>query len=358
MNIAVDDYRSNRSKHGLLAPITEDLPCGESVRETPIYDQIRNARLEDNPNLPRGQWDHELKRADWELVAKLCFDAIKHKSKDLQLVIWLLEAEVKLYGLSALGPNLTLMAGLCEAYWEGIHPQMIDGDVEYRTNVLDWLSSRLPMILKKTALAATGEEKPYNWLDLEKCLAAQIPEKEGKNSLHGDDELAVIQLAMSATPAEFYDALINDITQSVDALGCLESVVQQHLGEVAPLMTSIQDLLVDMASFVDQFTTGVDTMAEQPVREEDSEGFEAAQNQGQAAGNDQVDDRQLAYAMLSEAAEFLLHSDPHSPVPYLVFKAIDLGQMDAAELYSELFAKNKGNINVFELLGVKEGGAK
>jgi FtsP/CotA-like multicopper oxidase with cupredoxin domain len=38
-----------------------------------------------------------------------------------------------------------------------------------------------------------------------------------------------------------------------------------------------------------------------------------------------------AYAMLRSAAEFLVQDDPHSPVPYLVFKAIDWGRLGTAE---------------------------
>jgi type VI secretion system protein ImpA len=57
--------------------------------------------------------------------------------------------------------------------------------------------------------------------------------------------------------------------------------------------------------------------------------------------------------MLRSAAEFLVQDDPHSPVPYLVFKAIDWGRLDTAELYRELFVENRGNLNIFDLLGVE-----
>jgi type VI secretion system protein ImpA len=40
-------------------------------------------------------------------------------------------------------------------------------------------------------------------------------------------------------------------------------------------------------------------------------------------------------------------------VPYLVFKAIDWGRLDTAELYRELFVENRGNLNIFDLLGVE-----
>ena len=59
--------------------------------------------------------------------------------------------------------------------------------------------------------------------------------------------------------------------------------------------------------------------------------------------------------MLAEAAEYLSRDDPHSPVPYLVLRAIEWGQLTTAELYDEIFIQNEGRLNIFELLGIEKG---
>ena len=64
-------------------------------------------------------------------------------------------------------------------------------------------------------------------------------------------------------------------------------------------------------------------------------------------------DRQQAYVALAKAANVLMRDDPHSPVPYMVFKAIEWGGLSTAELYEELFVKNGGSISIFDLLGVE-----
>jgi type VI secretion system protein ImpA len=44
--------------------------------------------------------------------------------------------------------------------------------------------------------------------------------------------------------------------------------------------------------------------------------------------------------------------EPHSPVPYLVQRASNWGQMNTAQLYQELFLDLGGQLNIFEMLGL------
>src|SRR4051812_43072758 len=93
-----DIIESNQSEL-LLAPISPEMPAGENLRYEELYDRIRNARRED-PDLPMGVWETDLKRADWSLVEALCTEALEQRTKDLQIAIWLLEARIVLHGFS------------------------------------------------------------------------------------------------------------------------------------------------------------------------------------------------------------------------------------------------------------------
>jgi type VI secretion system protein ImpA len=78
----------------LLAPISDEQPAGEWLRYDDLHDRIKEARREDDPDLPLGVWQTELKRADWPTVQTLCAGALAGYSKDLQLAAWLLEARI------------------------------------------------------------------------------------------------------------------------------------------------------------------------------------------------------------------------------------------------------------------------
>jgi type VI secretion system protein ImpA len=63
--------------------------------------------------------------------------------------------------------------------------------------------------------------------------------------------------------------------------------------------------------------------------------------------------RAEAYQLLAEVAEFLVRSDPHSPVPYLVSRAVAWGRMPLQELLAEL-VRNSGELTeIYKLLDLQ-----
>ena len=129
-------------REDILNPIAGDNPSGRSLRYAPIYDKIKEARREDD-ELNQGAWQHERKVADWVQVSKLCQDAIAAESKDLQLAVWLAEAQLKREGVRAFGEAVQLCQGLLDKFWDNLYPELDDGDAEQRAAPLDWLGSCL-----------------------------------------------------------------------------------------------------------------------------------------------------------------------------------------------------------------------
>ena len=66
-----------------------------------------------------------------------------------------------------------------------------------------------------------------------------------------------------------------------------------------------------------------------------------------------VQNRAEAYRMLQQAADYLLVTEPHSPAPYLVKRAVSWGNMSLAELLSEIVKDESDMRMIFELLGIK-----
>jgi hypothetical protein len=67
-----------------------------------------------------------------------------------------------------------------------------------------------------------------------------------------------------------------------------------------------------------------------------------------------ITSREEAYQKLAEIADYLFRTEPHSPVPYLVHRAITWGQMPLDQLLPEL-TRGRGDLSLFmELLGMQE----
>src|SRR5471030_2930149 len=151
----------------LLIPISATHSCGEDISFSAEVDAIAKARLYDDPTLDQGEWVVALKEADWPFVAARCAKLIEAKSKDLRLAVWLAEAHAKTRGLRGLGDGYAVLAGLCEHYWDGLHPVADDGDYEQRIGNLFWLLTRTPALVREVPLADAEALLP----DAEYCLA-------------------------------------------------------------------------------------------------------------------------------------------------------------------------------------------
>jgi type VI secretion system protein ImpA len=59
-----------------------------------------------------------------------------------------------------------------------------------------------------------------------------------------------------------------------------------------------------------------------------------------------------AYRRLSEVADYLLRTEPHSPTPYLVRRAVEWGNMSLPELLTQI-VRNQGELDeIDKLLGL------
>ncbi len=83
----------------ILDPISTDHPAGVDLRWTPEWDRIKEERRADD-DLDAGKWvKKERKAADWRSVRELTISALKNQTKDLQLALWLTEANMRLLRL-------------------------------------------------------------------------------------------------------------------------------------------------------------------------------------------------------------------------------------------------------------------
>src|SRR3984893_18720066 len=113
----------------LLAPLAGENPAGENLQYSGVYDQIREARRSEDA-LAQGDWQREIKAADWDEVVRLATDALRERSKDLQISAWLAEAVVRTSGFPGLRDGLKLVRGMQERFWENLCPEIDEADLE------------------------------------------------------------------------------------------------------------------------------------------------------------------------------------------------------------------------------------
>ncbi|HYD80197.1 MAG TPA: type VI secretion system protein TssA [Paucimonas sp.] len=350
----------------LIAPIDAAMPAGKSVRGNDIYNAIEHARRQDDASLPLGGWEHDLKRADWDRVSSVAVDALAHQSKDLQIAVWLLEAQINKAGFAGIAPCMLLMQTLCERYWDDIHPQAEDGDMEYRANIIRWADKKLLASLRLAELTSAGREREYTWADWEQARRNEQVRAAAAGDRHAAIEGATageVLAAMGGTPTEEHMRRYRMLNEALEAIDALLDTLDERLGRDAPSLLELSELLEQIQGFVGAELHKRGVRMNMPPAPEAPSGPQAAAPEraeaplaGFAAADAPIRDRAHAYAQLAQIGDFLMRLEPHSPVPYLVRRATEWGGMNTAQLYQELFLKLGGQLNIFEMLGLEANG--
>src|SRR5580658_910371 len=106
-----------RISDDILDPISPERPAGSDLRWTPEWDRIKEARRADD-DLDAGKWaKREPKVANWPAVRDLTIRALTDRTKDLQLALWLTEANMHAHGFPGLRDGLRITRELMVRYW-------------------------------------------------------------------------------------------------------------------------------------------------------------------------------------------------------------------------------------------------
>lgn len=356
----------------LLGPISPDMPAGKWLRDSPTYRAIRRARSFDDDSTPRDTWEHELKRADWPAVSRMTTDLLRRQSKDIECVLWLLEARLHLDGFAAIAPCLTLLDLLLSRYWDCIYPLPDGDDLDFRANQISWIGAKLLPALRLTPVTAHADNPAgtqYGWADWEQAHRnAQIKARAGSGEQQIDGTtLAMFQQGVAATGTDFYQQQRRTLAAALQALGVLGKTLDACFGRSAPSLAAMVSLLEQLLAFTDgelhkRGVHAVQVTTEAPPAAAQAEPAAAAAAAAPAAPAVSVSpaspatgirDRADAYARLAELSEYLMRLEPHSPGPYLLRRAVEWGKLDTAQLYQEIFIRSNGMLSIFELLGVE-----
>ncbi|MFC3551863.1 type VI secretion system protein TssA [Lysobacter cavernae] len=307
----------------LLAPISDANPCGEDLSFSVEYDVILEARRADDPSLEQGEWVTDLKTADWPVVASQCGKLLQQRSKDLRLAAWWAESQTQLHGFAGLAQGYRLVAALCDRYWDQVHPQIEDSDLEQRVGNLSWLLDQSAQWLRRLPLVQSAQGR-YSLADIEAAHA-----RRGNEDAGGAASVEAIEAARRATPHEFYLRLIEAVPDCREALRELQQSVDAHLGQDGPSFATARDQLDHLNDTARRFAREAGVLVDGHTGEDgatDPSGAAAAGHGGGPAFGT-IDSRKEAIAQLRRVAEFFRRTEPHSPVAYLADKAARWGEM-------------------------------
>ncbi len=324
--------------NALLQPIAPDAPSGQYMRYEGVYDEIAEARRADDI-LAQGAWKEELKVADYNTVISLSVPLLEKETKDLQIAAWLTEALVAEHGFAGLRDGLKLVTSLINTFWESIYPAADDGDEEGRANALAWIDREAAFHVRRAPITEDGWG--YNgFLDSSKF---DIP--DNLEGLSSDQQLKYSALRDQAerenraTATKWRKAVTNTkraFCEEVDVAlkeckaeyAKLNQIIEEKFDRnQAPSLPEIRNALSEIEDQAGKLLE--QKRMEEPDPSDISDKDEAsAGGAGAVTGTSGViQSRSDALRRLSEIAAFFKKTEPHSPVSYLVNRAVSWGTM-------------------------------
>jgi len=339
-------------RNDLLNPISPDNPVGENLRYAPIYDKIKEARREDD-DAPQGEWKRERKSADWALTVKLISEALATKTKDLQLAAWLAEAMLRREGISGLREVLELTRGFLENFWDGLYPELEDGDAEFRSAPLQWIGDKLDVAVKQAPVTRGGysclqyresrdvgtEEAASETYDKQKAREQKI--KEGKLTAEKFDK------DFAETPKAYYVALEQTIDGTIESLSQLSQLCDEKFGDVSPSFRALETALQDVRNQVhillnvkrEKEPDAVEPEPEPeeaPAEEVQEPAYEAPAAAAAAPAPAKKAAAKVSAApetwedacrLAATAAKFMRQKDPYNAAPYMLLRGLRWGEI-------------------------------
>jgi len=342
----------------LLNPISGDNPSGANLRYEKVYDQIKEARTEDDESIPSGAWAAKIKKADFNLVIKLAGEALANKSKDLQLAAWLTEAHVKKEGIGLIQPCLKLLQDLQEQFWDTLYPEIEDGDVGMRAVPIEWAANRIASILREAPITRDG----LNYYQFKESRAigyeADAEYNEAKTAQRqqaiadGKPTAEDFDKSFNSTPKSWYVQMDAAFQSSMETMEALQVYCEEKYRDEGPgfgkLRTSLEEVGQVVSGLLDEKrkTEPDAPPPEEVVEEPEPEPEVAAEADAVAeaapaaarpkAGKTQSlepADREDAYTRVQACAKFLQQDNPASPVAYLLQAALRFGETREAGSY-------------------------
>ena len=355
--------RSTIDFPSLVSPLQGGDSAGPYLRYDPVYDQIREARREEDSSLSQGIWQTEFKRADWPLVEKLCTEALSTRSKDLQIAGWLTEAWIVLDQLKGAAQGITLIADLCATYWGILHPVLEDSDpesVEQRLSLFEWMDEQFANRLLFAPLTYCETDSTLSFFSLADWLSATNLEviakrtPEGKTLVtqaesQGKITLTRFRKALEMTTVPYLETSLDQVSRLQNCLDALYQQLQTILGNQAPSFNKFKNNLEDIIRIVksslqqkQQQSLKEQAPLPSPMPSPEDIFSQETKNPIPPQNPDVVtiSERHDAYQALKDISGFLKSLDGHSPAPYLLELIVSWENKTLVEILSDI---SKGN---------------
>lgn len=355
----------------LLAPISEERPCGEDLRYDTAFDVVQ-AAMQHCLRCEAGLVEDESQtkvQADWRAVIQRGGELLVRRTKDLRIAVWVARALASQDGFAGLVAGLALLRRLLEDFWEGLYPLDAESEpdtLDLRAAPLEALVVKdsgllLPNLLHELALVPSAGEQRMSLNFRKRGMRPQQRSGEDESAFlervqQAEEYAKEFAQAVSDAEPDVVAATYQDVKTALEEIDSLNRVMHERFGSRSPGVSALRQALEEVEAALrgiarDKGVLDVPAPEAETDGQADEQPAAAAARSG-AAGP--ISSRDDAYRRLEEVARYLRMHDRHSPVPLLLQKILSWKDLPFDQLLREIVRDANARAQAYELLGVRD----
>lgn len=298
------------------------------------------------PDKELGQDDYYFFRQSqpkWQIVFAKATQILTNESKDLYVIQIIIQALVRIKGFAGLRDGLHLTYDMIEKYWDKLYPLP---DQEHENNPI-WPLANLngtsdankSPLVKGIRMVSLINSPEQNTLSSVTCMDYLIKGDAFNSSI------------TNYPSPEFFRALREDIDECLSYLEKLCQIIKEKYGSDKFSSSNIRQSLIDCRNAL-RILYNEDEITN---KDQENTGLEISAEKNGIKQNflqNNFTNREVALQSVLKVAEFLEKTEPHSPVPSLLRKAVRWSRMSYADLLKEMIADESACKKVFTLTGI------
>ena len=312
----------------VLAETRELPPCGPNLEHDLSFFELEEA-ARGKPEQRTGDHVKPAEDPNWPKVIDRA-QAILNRSKDLRVAVHLTRALTCTEGLPGLATGLSLVHGLLERYWDGIHPVL---ETDHNNDPTERLNAMAPLVdpevivkdLRDCYLVNTREQGQLRARDIEVALGRLAPRSAEAGAVKPIGQLHAQIAAAFASDRSVPSA----VREAYERAVAIQALLNERLGasralDLAPLVQPLGGLVEACET-----SLGVKSEAEKDGQAEAGEG-------GRPAATGEIRTRDDAVRMLEAVCSFLERTEPSNPAPLFIRRAQRLIKKSFLEIVRDL----------------------
>ncbi|MCW8332966.1 type VI secretion system protein TssA [Vibrio paucivorans] len=392
----------------LLTPISESEPCGVYLKlDRSAYRGIRNAynasqssfrQLVETPDASSDQAIVDSNEANWQSLREITEDALKTKTKDLEILGWYITSQLfTSQPYENLSCSISLIKSYADTWWDDLNPKMPTEKLKSSDEAGQQKEQAEFKIKPLLQLVGESNESTSLYIPLQMLgLVDDITfadylraERQGEIASLKEKALGLFSSDTQHTLMALSDSYVNlveaeaTISTKCNEIGVSAISFRFIKQNIADLINAIQFLVGDKFAIwpldSNYQPKGDEPEAEQPVESVQPQGSAPTaetssasqpQSTSTAAGSPApavtssvnavttntpiaigpIASREQAFHEIRKVAEFFKKNEPHSPIAFLLERAIRWGQLSLPELLQEMVGNDSSALNHINLL--------